>query len=68
MEKSKRINIFVFQKFEIPEALIGFMGTGKTSVGKALAEMLNYKFIDLDEEIIKISGKIISTARKNIEH
>ena len=34
-------------------ALIGFMGSGKTSVGKELAEKLNYHFIDLDKEIEK---------------
>jgi len=33
--------------------LIGFMGSGKTSVGKKLAKKLNYKFIDLDTEIEK---------------
>ncbi len=32
-------------------ALTGFMGSGKTSTGRALAELLGWKFIDLDEEI-----------------
>ena len=32
-------------------ALVGFMGTGKTSVGKRLAENMNRTFIDLDKEI-----------------
>jgi len=41
-------------------ALIGFMGTGKTSVGKALAQMIDYQFIDLDVEIEKKSGMRIS--------
>jgi shikimate kinase / 3-dehydroquinate synthase len=31
--------------------LTGFMGTGKTTVGKLLAENLNYRFIDTDELI-----------------
>ena len=31
--------------------LTGFMGTGKTTVGKLLAEKLNYRFIDTDELI-----------------
>ncbi len=31
--------------------LIGFMGTGKTSVGMRLAEMLDMKFIDTDDLI-----------------
>ena len=32
-------------------ALTGFMGSGKTSTGQALAEFLGWEFIDLDEEI-----------------
>lgn len=40
--------------------LIGLMGAGKTTVGKKLSELLDYKFIDIDSEIeerenIKIS-------------
>src|ERR1051325_7323946 len=31
--------------------LIGFMGAGKTSVGRRLAKKLGWKFLDLDEEI-----------------
>lgn len=31
--------------------LCGFMGAGKTVVGKELAELINYKFIDMDELI-----------------
>lgn len=33
--------------------LIGFMGAGKTTIGKLVAEKLNRKFIDTDEEIEK---------------
>jgi len=40
--------------------LIGFMGVGKTSVGKKLAEKLNLKFIDTDYEIEKLENKTIS--------
>jgi len=32
-------------------ALIGFMGSGKTSVGRALAELLGFRFVDTDELI-----------------
>jgi shikimate kinase len=32
-------------------ALTGFMGSGKTATGVALAELLGWKFVDLDEEI-----------------
>jgi shikimate kinase len=37
-------------------ALIGFMGTGKSIVGRILAQKLNFSFIDLDEEIVKKTG------------
>jgi shikimate kinase len=40
-------------------ALVGFMGTGKTAVGKALAEKLGKQFIELDELIEKKAGKTI---------
>jgi shikimate kinase len=40
-------------------ALIGFMGTGKTAVGKALAERLDKKFIELDPLIERKAGKTI---------
>jgi shikimate kinase len=40
-------------------ALIGFMGTGKTAVGKALAERLDKKFIELDSLIERKAGKTI---------
>jgi len=32
-------------------ALTGFMGAGKTSVGRALAALLRWAFVDLDQEI-----------------
>src|SRR4051812_10890047 len=31
--------------------LIGFMGAGKTTIGRQLARKLGWKFIDLDKEI-----------------
>ncbi|MDZ7672706.1 MAG: shikimate kinase [Halanaerobiales bacterium] len=34
-------------------SLIGFMAAGKTTVGKKLAQKLNYDFIDLDQYIEK---------------
>lgn len=40
-------------------ALIGFMGVGKTEVGKALAEKLDKKFIELDALIEQKAGKSI---------
>lgn len=36
--------------------LIGFMGTGKTSLGKLLAEKLGRAFVDLDQKIEQDTG------------
>jgi 3-dehydroquinate synthase len=38
----------------------GFMGTGKTSVARALAELLGMTFVDVDEEIEKRAGMSVS--------
>jgi shikimate kinase len=40
-------------------ALIGFMGTGKTAAGKALAERLGKEFIELDALLELKAGKTI---------
>jgi shikimate kinase len=40
-------------------ALIGFMGTGKTAVGRLLAEKLGKEFVELDAVIEKKAGKSI---------
>jgi shikimate kinase len=37
--------------------LVGFMGTGKTSVGKKLAQKKNWRFVDLDE-LIELKEKM----------
>lgn len=36
--------------------LIGFMGCGKTTVGRKLASQLDYPFIDLDKQIVSQTG------------
>lgn len=41
-------------------ALIGFMGTGKTAVGKALAKKLGKEFVELDTLIEQKAGKPIT--------
>src|SRR5688572_7247140 len=41
-------------------ALIGFMGTGKSSVGRMAAAQLHYEFVDTDELIERRAGKSIS--------
>ena len=37
-------------------ALIGFMGTGKTTVGKILARRMGFRFVDMDALIEETSG------------
>ena len=39
--------------------LTGFMGSGKTTVGKILADFLGCPFLDLDDLIVKKAGKSI---------
>jgi shikimate kinase len=39
--------------------LVGFMGTGKTTVGRAAAQRLGFAFLDSDREIERIQGRSI---------
>ena len=39
--------------------LVGFMGTGKTFVGRILAEKLKRPFVEMDAEIERLAGKPI---------
>ena len=41
-------------------ALIGFMGTGKTSVGRLVAEQLRFDYLDTDEVIQTQTGRLIT--------
>ena len=41
-------------------ALIGFMGAGKTSVGRLVAESLGFEFLDTDELIQSRTGRTIA--------
>ena len=41
-------------------ALTGFMGAGKTSVGRRLAELIGWNFVDVDAEIEREHGSISS--------
>jgi shikimate kinase len=40
-------------------ALVGFMGTGKSSVGRTLADQLGYEFVDTDVLVEAAAGKSI---------
>ncbi|MEW6777349.1 MAG: shikimate kinase [Bdellovibrionota bacterium] len=39
--------------------LLGFMGAGKSTVGKELAKKLSWKLVDLDERIEKAAGRSV---------
>ncbi len=39
--------------------ITGFMGTGKTSVGKLLAAQMGYDFVDTDELIVARTGQTV---------
>ncbi len=41
--------------------LVGFMGCGKSTVGRALADELGWTFVDLDEEIERKQGATIAS-------
>ena len=45
--------------------LIGFMGSGKSSVGQALSRRLGWRFIDLDARIEAAEGRTIETIFRN---
>lgn len=40
--------------------LVGLMGAGKTTLGKALAQMLSKTFLDSDHELEKRNGRLIA--------
>ncbi len=41
-------------------ALVGFMGTGKTSAGRLVAEQLHFEFLDTDDLIQSRTGRTIA--------
>lgn len=40
--------------------LVGFMGTGKSTVGRLLARQLGAQFLDSDHEIERVQGKAVA--------
>ncbi|MGI5892592.1 MAG: shikimate kinase [Bacillota bacterium] len=40
--------------------LIGFMGSGKTVIGRAVSRLTDYEFVDTDGEIEKVTGLTIN--------
>ena len=41
--------------------LVGYMGSGKTTIGKILAKELSIKFLDLDDYIEETEGQVIKS-------
>ncbi len=58
------MNEFIQSKIQNPKSkiifLVGFMGSGKTTLGRLLADHLGRRFIDLDEWIVEYVGKPIT--------
>lgn len=50
MEKGRRGRVYI----------VGFMGSGKSSVGSHLARELGYRFVDLDQEIERRRGLAVA--------
>ena len=46
--------------------LIGFMASGKTEIGKELAQQLHYNFVDIDDELEKKLNKSIKKIHETI--
>ncbi len=44
----------------LPIYLIGYMGAGKTTVGRILAERLGWHFVDLDDAFTEINGQSLA--------
>ena len=40
--------------------LIGMPGTGKSVVGRALADRLRYTFVDVDDLIVQVAGQTLA--------
>lgn len=49
----------MIKKYSKSISLIGFMGSGKTTIGKLLSKKLGYKFNDLDTLVEKTVGRTI---------
>ncbi len=54
------MNLYRLKKFQDSFFLVGFMATGKSSIGKALANELERPFLDLDSYIVEKEGVSIS--------
>ena len=61
LERQKKRPLLIMRNIII----VGFMGTGKTTLAKALAKKLGRTYVSIDDEIEKRSGVVISDIFKN---
>lgn len=45
--------------------LVGYMASGKTTIGKSLSKKLGYKFMDLDDYIVEKEGNTVNEIFKS---
>lgn len=45
---------------DVPLVLVGLMGAGKSTVGRRVAELCGRRFIDLDDEIVRRTGRTVA--------
>ena len=55
----------ILKKINQPLILMGYMGSGKTSIGKKISKILNVNFFDLDEIIEKKYNKSVKKIFKD---
>jgi shikimate kinase len=53
------LNLRAMVPFDVNIYLVGFMGTGKTTIGRALAQKLGFQLFDTDHEIERLKQKSI---------
>ena len=58
-EIRRQLAATVWQNYPVTLVLTGFMGSGKSTVGRLLARQLAVSFVDLDERIEQTEGKSI---------
>jgi shikimate kinase len=58
---SRLTSAFTMETFEpdAPIFLVGFMATGKSTVGRILAARLGWKLVDLDDVIVEEAGRTV---------
>lgn len=59
------MNLYRLERFDGIIFICGFMGTGKSTIGKGLAEKLDRHFIDLDKLIERNEGRTIKSIFEN---